>query len=103
MAPIDWKNIWNIVHKYLLNKYIVTVVVFALIFLFVGEQSLINGIKRGRQIRQTERAIQEADHAIQKAFRQKNALQQKDSLEKYAREQYLMHKSNEDVYLVNEE
>lgn len=103
MAPIDWKNIWNFMRTYLLNKYVITIIVFMLIFLFVGEQSLIKDMKRGRQIRQTERAIQEADHAIQKATRQKNALQQKDSLEKYAREQYLMHKSNEDVYLINEE
>ncbi|MCQ2347865.1 MAG: septum formation initiator family protein [Paludibacteraceae bacterium] len=102
MAPIDWKNVWQFTRTYLLNKYVITVIVFVLIFLFVGDQSLIKDMQRSRQIRQTERAIQKSERAIQEANHKKIALQQMDSLEQYAREQYLMHKSNEDVYLVEE-
>jgi cell division protein FtsB len=37
-----------------------------------------------------------------KAQREIQALHQIDSLERYAREQYYMHTSNEDIYLVEE-
>lgn len=103
MRPIHWKYIGLMLKKYVVNKYVLTLLVFAFIFVFVGEQSLIKGIKRGRQIRQTEHEIEAANQAIESARRQINSLQQIDSLEKFAREHYLMHKDNEDIYLVDEE
>lgn len=91
------------VRKYVLNKYVLTLIVFGIIFLFVGEQSLIKGLKRSQQIRKTERQIQQAEKSIESAQRQLNSLQQTDSLEKFAREHYLMHKDNEEIFLVEEE
>lgn len=99
---IDWSQIWTIIRKYVLNKYILTVLIFAAIFIFVGEQSLIKDMQRNRKVRQTERAIQETKQAIDKAQHQINVLNQTDSLERYGREHYLMHKDNEDIYLVEE-
>jgi len=103
MRNIHWKYIWLAVHKYVLNKYVLTLVIFAIIFLFVGEQSFIKDIKRSRQIHQTEQEIEAANQAIESAQRQINSLQQPDSLEKFARERYLMHKDNEVIFLVEEE
>ena len=99
---IDWSQIWMIIRKYVLNKYILTVLIFAAIFIFVGEQSLIKDMQRNRKVRQTERAIQETKQAIDKAQHQINVLNRTDSLERYGREHYLMHKDNEDIYLVEE-
>lgn len=99
---IDWSQIWTIIRKYVLNKYILTVLIFAAIFIFVGEQSLIKDMQRNRKVRQTERAIQETKQAIDKAQHQINVLNRTDSLERYGREHYLMHKDNEDIYLVEE-
>lgn len=99
---IDWSQIWMIIRKYVLNKYILTVLIFAAIFIFVGEQSLIKDMQRNRKVRQTERAIQETKQAIDKAQHQINVLERTDSLERYGREHYLMHKDNEDIYLVEE-
>lgn len=99
---IDWSQIWMVIRKYVLNKYILTVLIFAAIFIFVGEQSLIKDMQRNRKVRQTERAIQETKQAIDKAQHQINVLNRTDSLERYGREHYLMHKDNEDIYLVEE-
>lgn len=99
---IDWSQIWMIIRKYVLNKYILTLLIFAAIFIFVGEQSLIKDMQRNRKVRQTERAIQETKQAIDKAQHQINVLERTDSLERYGREHYLMHKDNEDIYLVEE-
>lgn len=99
---IDWSQIWMVIRKYVLNKYILTLLIFAAIFIFVGEQSLIKDMQRNRKVRQTERAIQETKQAIDKAQHQINVLNQTDSLERYGREHYLMHKDNEDIYLVEE-
>ena len=99
---VNWSQIWTIIRKYVLNKYILTLLIFAAIFIFVGEQSLIKDMQRNRKVRQTERAIQETKQAIDKAQHQINVLNRTDSLERYGREHYLMHKDNEDIYLVDE-
>lgn len=99
---INWKQIWEGVRTYVLNKYIITVIVFVLIFLFAGEQSLIKDMKRSRRIHETEQEIAKSTQAIREARRKINSLHQTDSLEKFGREEYLMHQDNEDIYLVDE-
>jgi len=103
MKPINWKQIFEVLNKYVLNKYVFTLLVFAVIFLFVGEQSLIKDMKRSAKIHETKQAIEDAESAIERAERQLGSLQQLDSLEKFAREHYLMHKENEDIFLIEEE
>jgi len=103
MQPVNWENIKLALQKYVLNKYVLTLLIFAVIFIFVGEQSLLKGIKRQRQIYQTEQEIRDAEEATATAQRQINSLAQKDSLEKFAREHYLMHRDCEEIFLVDEE
>jgi len=103
MQPVNWENIKLTLQKYVLNKYVLTLLIFAFIFIFVGEQSLLKDIQRSHKILQTEQDIQDAETAIDVARRQLNSLQQQDSLEKFAREHYLMHKDNEEIFLVDEE
>lgn len=93
-------NLWNRARKVLINKYAITLYVFALLFLFVGEQSLLNQISRKREIRKAEREIVRVQAKTEEASNLLESLDNKDSLERFAREQYKMHKDNEDVYLV---
>ena len=83
------------------GKYLITILVFVFIYLFVGDHSYLQKQRRQKEIseyeQQTMRYIQlynEADQTIQ-------MLNDHDNLERYAREQYLMHEVNEDIYLVN--
>ncbi len=96
----DWALLWIRIKKYLLNKYVVTVLIFLFIMLFAGEQSLIHTIRRGREIHQLEQQRDMYRGGIQSARQGIHMLQNTDSLERYGREHYYMHASNEDVYLV---
>ena len=93
-------DFWTKARKVLINKYAITLYVFAVLFIFVGEQSLINQISRKREIRKTKQEIKQIKAETTEASNLLQSLDNKDSLERFAREQYKMHTDNEDVYLV---
>lgn len=97
-----WTKTWVLVKRYLLNKYILTLVVFGLIMFFVGDQSIRVRLHKARQIRELEQQRDIYQNAIDEAQKQLQTLSSRDSLEKFAREKYLMHQNNEDVFLVPE-
>ena len=84
------------------GKYVITLLVFLVIYLFIGDQSMIQFVHRGREIRQMEQQRDTYREGADKAQRELQTLHHPDSLEQYAREQYYMHASNEDIYLVEE-
>ncbi len=92
----DWSK------KYLLNKYSITLFVFLVVFVFIGDRSLIQRIRRSHQIHQLERRLEQYRQGTKEAQRELMILQNPDSLEKYARENYYMHTQDEDVYIVPE-
>mgnify|MGYP006354039949 CR=1 FL=1 len=93
-------DFWKKARKVLINKYAITLYVFAVLFIFVGEQSLINQISRKREIRRTKQEIEQIKAETTEASNLLQSLDNKDSLERFAREQYKMHTDNEDVDLV---
>jgi len=100
---MNWKNLWNNVRKWLLNKYVLTCVVFALILTFCGEQSLINRARRSVQIRELKREKEECKRQSEQYRHDIDLLENNtDSLERFAREHYFMHADGEDVYLIEE-
>lgn len=97
---IDWALLWRRIKKYLLNKYVITLLVFTFIMLFAGDQSLIHTIKRGRDIHQLEKQRDMYREGTRVAREGIQTLQNTDSLERYGRERYYMHTANEDVYII---
>ena len=93
-------DFWSTARKVLINKYAITLYVFAILFIFIGEQSLINQFSRKREIRKTKQEIEQIKAETAEASNLLQSLDNKDSLERFAREQYKMHTDNEDVYLV---
>lgn len=83
-------------------KYVITMLVFLVVYLFVGEQSMLRFVQRGREIRRLEEQRDRYLEGTEQAQRELQILQQPDSLERYAREQYYMHEKGEDIYLVEE-
>ena len=94
------KEMWKKVRNVLINKYAITLYVFAVIFIFVGEQSWINQISRKVEMRKTEKEIKEIQQQTAEAATLLHSLDHPDSLERFAREQYRMHTDKEDVYIV---
>lgn len=97
---METNNIWQKVRKVLINKYAITLYVFALIFIFVGEQSVINQVSRKIEIRQIRRSIQDIQAQTERDEQLLHSLQHPDSLERFARETYKMHEDGETVFVV---
>ena len=102
-SPFKWPHIWEVVRRYLLNKYVLTLLVFGFVMFFVGDQSIRVRWHKAQQIRALEKQRDTYESAIEEAKHELQILQIRDSMERYAREKYLMHTSNEDVYLVPED
>lgn len=99
---INWSKIGDWCKKYLLNKYSITLFVFFVVIMFVGDQSLLERMRRAHQIHLLERRLEQYHQGTKDAERELIMLQNPDSLEKYAREKYYMHTPDEDVYVVPE-
>lgn len=100
---MNFSEFWETIKIRKWGKYVVTLLVFLVVFLFIGEQSLIQFGKRGREIRRLEEQRDLYLEEAEKAQREIQTLHHPDSLERYAREHYYMHNANEDIYLVTEE
>lgn len=93
---------WQKLRKYLINKYAITLYIFALLLLFMGENSLIQYIQRAKKIRAVEEQLATTKENTLEAQSVLQTLDNTDSLERFAREHYRMHAPNEDVYIVEE-
>jgi cell division protein FtsB len=99
---MTFSEFWTLIRVRKWGKYVITVLLFLAVFLFIGDQSLLRFIDRGREIRQLEEQRDQYRSAAEEAQREIQTLHNTDSLERFAREQYFMHNANEDIYLVNE-
>ena len=88
---------------WLKNKYIIAFCVFAAIMLFFDKNDVFTQAARNRQLKDLEESKQYYSERI--ATERKELEQLKSNpgtLEKYAREKYLMKRDNEDLFLVPE-
>ncbi len=97
----DRKQKWEHIRKHIPNRYVLTLIVFGLIFLFSSDRGLIHYAKRRHEIRAVEEQRNRYQEGIEKAQSDLEILQNKDSLERFAREHYYMHTEDEDVYLID--
>ena len=87
--------------KFFINKYAITLYLFAIIYLFAGNQSLIKRLAKSREINNIQQQIEQIQQDTEQTKTMLYSLDIKDSLEKYAREEYQMHADGEVVYLVD--
>ena len=88
---------------WLRNKYVLTISVFAIWMLFFDQNNVVDRMKMTSEIRQLEEDREYYLEQIQKdSARLSELTTNKENLEKYAREQFLMKKSDEDVFVVIE-
>ena len=88
--------------RILTNKYFIVTFVFAVIVLFVDRNNLIRWagdyievLRQERVIRQYHRDIEALDGKLDELT------SDRDSLEKFAREQYYFHREDEEVFIVD--
>jgi len=83
---------------------VLTIAVFAIWMLFFDQNNMVDRVKMSSEIKQLEEDREYYLEQIQKDSARLNELTtNKENLEKYAREQFLMKKPEEDVFVVLEE
>ena len=100
----DWiRRNWPRVWPWLKNKYVLTISVFAIWMLFFDQNNVVDQLKMSIEINQLEDDRAYYLEQIQKdSTRFHELTTDRDNLEKYAREQFLMKKPDEDVFVVIE-
>ncbi|MDR0768925.1 MAG: septum formation initiator family protein [Dysgonamonadaceae bacterium] len=85
------------------NKYNIAIIVFIIATFFVGDSTLLKRISYERQIKQLNSEIEYYTREKEKNQEKLDAIKtSEESLEKYAREQYLMTKPDEELFIISE-
>lgn len=97
-------KIWKKMLPYVKNKFILTLLIFMIWLLFFDHNNLIDRAKELKHLRQLEK---DKSYYIERIDKDTKRLEQlktnNKNLEKFAREQYLMKKDNEDIFVIVEE
>ncbi len=85
------------------NKYILTLVIFGVWVGFFDQNNLWDRAKLSSRIKQLEKQKHHYQVEIEQNERKLSEIQESpESLEKFAREEYLMKKKNEDIFVIIE-
>lgn len=102
---IDYKAyIFTVMQKwfrFVTNKYLITFIVMTIWIIFFDKNDVLTQLEFSKQLRGLEH---EKDYFLSEIKNNKNKLVElqtnNENLEKFAREQYLMRKEDEDVFVV---
>jgi cell division protein DivIC len=86
--------------KYFKNKYIVTLFVFTCYGLFIDDNDIFDIINNHLTLRKLNNDMSLIDEKLTKTQRLIKKLKYTDQLEKYARENKLFKRDNEDIYII---
>ncbi|MGC9332309.1 MAG: FtsB family cell division protein [Bacteroidales bacterium] len=95
------QRIWNVIKPVVMNKYILTLLVF---LLWIGIFDTYNIVDRVKDVNRLRDLQEERDFFREEIQSYRTQLEQLNSspemLEKFAREQHLMKAPNEDVFII---
>lgn len=95
-----FKKIW----PFLKNKYILAITFFVLWLTFFDQNNIIDRVVSMRTFHQMEKEKHYYEEKIKSDRKKLQELRtDRENLEKFAREQYLMKKDNEDIFIVTDE
>ncbi|MFA9371327.1 MAG: septum formation initiator family protein [Labilibaculum antarcticum] len=101
---MDQKNVQNTLLKIIRNKYVITFLIFYFWLFFFDQRSVWERMGHENKIESLEK---EKAYFIEKIETDKNRIDElktnRENLEKFAREQYLMKKDNEDIFIMIKE
>ena len=100
------KRIKAFYYQYLawINAYWLVTIAFLIVTLTVGDSSLYKRYTYDEKIRSLEREIEHYQKEIEVNSKKMNDLHtDKEGLERFAREEYLMKRANEDIFIIEED
>ncbi len=83
------------------NLMLIILVLFLVWMLFLDENSYLSHRSLNKEINETNKINSYYKEQIAKDKKMITDLQNPDSLEKFGREQYLMKKKNEEIFIIN--
>jgi len=90
--------------NFLKNKYILTSILFAIWVLVFDQNNLLD---RKKYVNEYKQLLKDKEYYLQKIEEDKRKLEElqtnNENLEKFAREQYLMKKDDEEIFIIKEE
>lgn len=90
----------NKIFRLISNKYLIILMLFVVWMLFFDENSFINHRELDKEIDKLEKSNEYYREQIKDDKKVIDNLNDPDSLEKYAREEYKMKKENEEIFLI---
>jgi len=98
------KQLFARIRPYLPNKYVTVIVLFVILMLFFDKNNFLRRRHYERQARELRREIRSYERQRDEAVRQLEDLRiGTREIEKIAREQYLMKKDNEEIFILEED
>ncbi len=86
--------------KFLSNRYVIILLLFLFWMLFVDENSYLNHRELDRDINKLEKSNEYYRSEMEHDKKIIKNLEDPDSLEKFAREEYKMKRKDEDIYII---
>jgi cell division protein FtsB len=85
------------------SKYFIALAAFAVVILFLDKNDFFTQLERRRELRQLEKTRNHYTTQIEAEKKELESLKNNPAtIEKYAREKYLMKRDNEDLFLITE-
>lgn len=92
---------WKFLKKYVLNKYIITIVCFLVWMIFFDSTSFLVIKELNQEVSKYENQLQYYKTEYEKNDRFfKKLMNDKEAKEKFARENYFMKKPNEEIFIL---
>lgn len=92
----------NSIPSWLKNKYLLTGAFFAIWMFFFDQKDILSDFERRTKLNELEKSEQHLKDLISESHTELDLLKNNaQSIEKYAREKYMMKKDNEDLFIVN--
>ena len=93
----------NHIPSWIRNKYFISFTAFAVILLFLDKNDIFTQFSRRKELRELQESKQFYTRQIASERKELEQLKSNPAtLEKYAREKYLMKRDNEDLFIVPE-
>ncbi len=93
----------NHIPPFLRNKYFISVAIFGIVIIFLDKNDFFTQLERKNELRELEQSKQHYTKEIASERKELEALKNNPAtLEKYAREKYLMKRDNEEIFIVPE-
>jgi cell division protein FtsB len=92
----------NSIPSWLRNKYLLAGLFFIIWMFFFDPKDIPSDVEKRTKLNELQKSEQHLDQLITDSHKELNLLKNDaQSIEKYAREKYMMKKDNEDLFIVN--